>query len=271
VSSKLIEALKRWRGRPFVMQELQRRGFHAPARYEGLVAKHCDAEAARDLGLYWDEIAREYICSRGTAQWWVREFPRESGYRSSYLDKLAAHRPVSPHFQRAHMHPCILAFETKRKLQPGFFVAEITEPLEKLKREEIAAHAIRESDWSGIKRDVRPIFQARMAEKGFKKRGRLSVKETSSGLTFVGGADLGRQVYSAITFNLSIVHNEAMPNDDAFSLQFRNPAEFNLRFRNIAEGFYIYQLGRDTGSVLLGMQAHVEMIDILFQSFASDF
>jgi hypothetical protein len=91
--------LSRWRGRFAVQSELESRGFMIPRRFQELVASECSAHARNKLGLFWDEVAREYICSGGRADSARRLFSEIASYRSKYLDEHDSLRTTSPYIQ----------------------------------------------------------------------------------------------------------------------------------------------------------------------------
>jgi hypothetical protein len=255
---KIQAALSRWLGRAYLLKELEERGFAIHKHYEQIVMDQCPGETGRNLALYWDEMAREYICSCGLAKSWIRQFPAMECYRSNYLDELDRHRPHSPDFQRAPMHPCILAFETKRLRSA--YALEITERLEALKSNEIELHGIWPDAWSGMNADITPIFETLMDDRGFKRQGRKYIKQDRNGLVFGGSVEFSRRPYCVqVPFRFFITHAEMRHKRDIFE----------LNFRRIVEGFYSYEIIKSAQAGVLGFRAHVEMIDIISQSFSA--
>jgi hypothetical protein len=89
---QFVELLSPWRGRSHVQRELEARGYLLPRRYRESVAASCSSEARLDLDKYWDDDAREYVCSAGQVNTATRIFPDFLSYRSQYLDQLASIR-----------------------------------------------------------------------------------------------------------------------------------------------------------------------------------
>src|SRR6266436_2812158 len=137
--SEFLALLSHWRGRSFVQRELESRGFVVPTRYQQLVATYCSPDSRRDLDHYWDEAAREYICSAGQVNSTTRAFPDVPCYRSKYLDDLASTKNPSPVPKVRRLHPCLDEFEIRRRSNPEVDLRMI-EGLQAQKRSEIRRH-----------------------------------------------------------------------------------------------------------------------------------
>jgi hypothetical protein len=260
---EFLELLSRWKGRSHVQSQLETRGFMIPRQYQALVEAQCAADARGGLDLYWDEHAREYVCSAGRANSFTREFFGVSSYRSQYLDKLALSRKESPLFATPPLHPCLLEFATKCRADASFEPRTIEE-IEAHKLPEMHALGSRFS-WTGQKKEARSIFSDLMREKGFAKlrnhrRDRMPgsfVKDSTCGLIFGGVVDVGGRPFCvAVPFHFFIAGDLAMDN------------LFELSFNFIVPGFWHYYRFGNLESAVLGFQAHVEMIDIMSTSFS---
>jgi hypothetical protein len=193
--SDFMTMLSRWRGRFAVQSELESRGFMIPRRFQELVASECSADARNKLGLFWDEVAREYICSGGRADSARRLFSEIASYRSKYLDELDSLRTTSPLFKVTPLHPCLKEYRAKLYSDRDFG-KKVINKIEHNKRPEIATHGGPFGlPWTGSKAEVGPIFADLMSKKGFKKLKKSFVKKSSSGLFFGGFADTGGSPY----------------------------------------------------------------------------
>jgi hypothetical protein len=255
--SEFQAALSSWRGRPYILRELEYRGFGIHRHYDQVVAAGCPSGMGGDLQLYWNEMAREYICSRGRAKSWARLFPEMECYRSKYLDDLALRQSNEPPFRRA-MHPCILAFETKR---PSGHLSGVNKNLEILKVREIESHKVYADFWDGTAQSIPVIFHNLMTKKGFKKQGKKNyIKRVDNGLLFGGHVDLGGKPYCiSVPFRFFIAHRVTEVKEDVFELW----------LHRVEEGINSYRIFASNEAAVLGFRAYVEMFDILSQSFST--
>lgn len=249
-----LALLSNWRGRSFVQSTLESRGFMIPRRYQELVANECPS-VNHDLDVYWDESAREYVCSAGRANSLARSFPDSACYRSKYLDTLAAARQHSAVFTVTRLHPCFRELGAKRRLSPDFDRLMISH-LELEKHSEISHRRIQAEMWTGEKRDVGPLFADLMKAHGFEKWRRSFVKRSASGLVFGGFADTGGRPY-CITVPISLFIAEDMDIIEAFEI---GPDQ-------VIPGFWFYYRFDTRESAVLGFNAYVELIDALSDSF----
>jgi hypothetical protein len=226
-----------------------------PRRYQESIAASCSSEAALDLDLYWDEEAREYICSAGQANTATRTFADFPSYRSQYLDQLASIRKPSSLFQVSPLHPCLSEFKTRERIEPGFGESFV-EALQLEKRAEIRRLEIRADVWSGEKEDVGRVFGSLMKAKGFSKGKKFFRKQSNSGLVFSGFADLGgRPFWVAVPFHFFISNG----GDELETFEF-SP----LR---VIPGFWFYYGFDAVDAGVLGFRAYSEIIDIMSESF----
>jgi hypothetical protein len=255
--SDFLERLSRWRGRSFVQRELESRGFLIPTRYQEFISAACSPDARHGLDLYWDEVAREYVCSGGQVNSIARSFPDTRCYRSEYLDELASVRKPSSLFELAPLHLCLNEVAIKRRSDLGFD-PQMIRTVDTEKQPEIQRHGLRSEQWTGEKKDVGRIFAELMQAKDFKKRKASFLKASPSGLVFGGVADLGGRPYCiTVPFNFFVAADLDIIES------------FGLSFEPIAPGFWFYSRFDSRESGLLGFRAYVEMIDIMSESFSS--
>jgi hypothetical protein len=252
-----MTTLSCWRGRFAVQSELESRGFMIPRRFQELVASECSPDARHRLGLFWDEVAREYICSGGRADSARRLFYQIPSYRSKYLDALDSLRTPSPLFKVTPLHPCLEEYSEKLYSDRDFS-KKVIDKIEDNKRPEIAEHGGSFGlPWTGSKAEVGPIFADLMRKKGFEKQKKSFVKKSSSGLFFGGFADTGgRPRCIAVPFHFFIAEDQDMVK------------MFELSFDRVTPGFWYYYRFGSIESAALGFRAHVEMIDIMSESFS---
>jgi hypothetical protein len=251
----LFRLLSGWRGRSLVQEQLEARGFIIPSEYQRLVAAQCSEASRLDLQLYWDEAAREYVCSAGQADSATRSFPDVLCYRSGYLDRLAAVRGPTTILGVAALHPCLNEFATKRRTDPDLDAGMIRK-LEADKRVEARQHGILVDEWSGEKSDIAQIFARLMQAKGFRKHKKSFIKEGARGLVFGGFADTGGRPYSIV-----------VPFHFFISADVRSLEAFEISFERVTPGFWFYYRFDSIETALLGFLAHVEMIDIIANAF----
>jgi len=252
---QFMELLSRWRGRSHVQRALETRGYILPKHYQELVAASCSSDARLDLDLYWDEEAREYVCSAGQANTATRTFPDFPSYRSQYLDHLATIRKPSSLFHVSPLHPCLSEFKTRERIEPGFGDSFV-EALQSEKRAEIRRLGVRADLWSGEKEDVGRVFEGLMEAKGFSRWKRFFRKQSDSGLVFSGFADLGGRPFCiAVPFHFFIASGSDVLETFEFSPLCVIP------------GFWFYYGFDAVDAGVLGFQAYVEIIDIMSQSF----
>jgi hypothetical protein len=188
-TAEFLALLSNWRGRSFVQAELESRGFAVPLRFQQIVARSCVRSSTDGLDLYWDELAREYVCSAGRAKSQQRLIP-ENTYRSKYLDELAITRPPSPHFEIPPLHPCVNELETNMRLNRAI-APDIIRELENAKNPEIVRHGISRAQWSGHINDVASVFSELLGDLGFGTNTEGYIRRTAD-LIFGGFLDLGR-------------------------------------------------------------------------------
>jgi hypothetical protein len=255
--SDFMTTLSYWRGRFAIQSELESRGFMIPRHFQELVASECSPDSRCRLDVFWDEVAREYICNRGHADSARRLFSEDPSYRSKYLDELDALRTPSPLFKVTPLHPCLKEYSEKLYTDRDFG-KKVIDKIEDNKRPEISKHGGPFGfPWTGSKAEVGLIFADLMTRKGFRKSKKSFVKKSSSGLFFGGFADTGgRSRCTAVPFHFFIAKDQDMVE------------MFELSFDRVIPGFWYYYRFDGMESAALGFRAHVEMIDIMSESFS---
>src|SRR5262245_48707439 len=87
----LTLALASWSGRSATQAALESRGLLVPGAWQRSIMYSCQEEVD-ELVRYWDEYAREIVCSAGRCNPDTRSFVAADTYRSDYLDELARKR-----------------------------------------------------------------------------------------------------------------------------------------------------------------------------------
>ena len=237
---------------------LYSRGFAVHQKYEEIVRSQCNADERDSLDVYWEEMAREFICSAGRANSIQRSFPDRGAYRSAYLDSLATDEfdnslglaPIS-------FHPCEQKFAL-RKREDRQFMLNITPALEEFKRQECQQHKIDGSLWDGTKMGARLCFERLLIIRGFSKVNKSFVKKSPSGLFLTVNIDTGGKRYCLqLPIYLSISTDKNLTDF------------FPLSLPKIIEGVWYYSIFKSAETAVLGVGAYVEMIDILSDSFVA--
>jgi hypothetical protein len=253
-TKELLALLSNWRGRSFVQGELESRGFAVPLRYQQIVAQNCILSSAEGLDLYWNELAREYVCSAGRAKSDIRLIP-ENTYRSKYLDQLADAQPPSQDSAIGLLHPCVNEFETKMKANNAI-APQIIRELEIAKNPEIVRHGISAAQWSGHINDVASVFTKLLEDRGFEVNAEGYIRRTA-GLVFGGFLDLGRGP-----------HCIGVPFRPFISLAEDSTEIFRVSPENIVKGYWNYYRFSTIEAGVLGFRAYVEFVDVLSASFS---
>jgi hypothetical protein len=253
----LIEALATWPGRKATETVLDERGFSVHRAWQDRIIQFCVAETAETIHRYWNEVAQEYVTSAGKCNPDTRRFLVEPSYRSSYLDELATKVDFAePPFRYPPLIKCIFEYNKKSYSDRAFFSNDVA-AVEQYKESEFIKHAISAEGWTGLKRDVPAFAKKLAAPKGFveRRRGRF-VKRSPIGLVFELKVDLGGipQCGNGLPLLFSIYHVD----DSGFVFQ-------GVLFDKIVPGFSRYALCQSPESHVLGIAAHIELFDALFQ------
>jgi hypothetical protein len=241
-----------------VQDELERRGFRIARRWQECLLESCAPKERVAVEQYWDELALEWMCSAGKVTSTARRFRGETGYRSKFLDDLArCAPPVDPEFRRPNLLPCVYEFDRRVYFDKNFGIS-LTERLERHKQSEIDHLQISGEGWTGMKRDASAIFRNIAERSGFRLNGPRLSKETSSGLVFQCWVDVGGRAECAASLHLR------------FFISHKANAEttFEAGFNEIIPGFAFYGFFMTPRSAVLGMVAHVQLFDLLFESLS---
>lgn len=238
-----------------MQRKLESRGYMIPSHYQQLVVAQCSVENQKDIDTYWNEVAREYICSAGQIDSATRSFPDVPCYRSRYLDALSSSRESSSLFKVTPLHPCYRELAVRRRTNPQLD-STIIKDLEAQKRPEIRERGIRSEMWTGQKKDVGPIFANLMKANGFYKCNRSFIRKNSTGLVFGAFTELGGRPYCiAVPISLFISAESDMTEI------------FELSPEMIVPGFWFYYRFASTDAAVLGFHAYADFIDIVSDSF----
>jgi hypothetical protein len=203
-SAGLIGALANWKGRGEIQRGLEDRSLLVPTLYQEQMFHHCAKHSigtTKGLNRYWDEIARERVCSAGRADSNLRIFRGPSSYRSAYLDQLANSFDYSASpFADPPIDPCLHDFTLARYRNKGLFPA-LRAVLTGQKLAEASQLGLSAEGWTGKKRDVKPILKRYVEQQGFVEERllrrdagqptRVFCKEAANGLVFQCWVDEG--------------------------------------------------------------------------------
>jgi hypothetical protein len=253
----LLQKLSRWQGRGAVQSAFELRGFSLPRIWQERMIQFCGLENAVELNRYWDEVAAETISSAGKGDPKQRKFLVEPGYRSSYLDELAAKMNFAePPFR----YPPLLKglHEYLKKYSDRTFAPKESAFFESIKEPEIAKFSISSSGWTGRKRGLVPYAKQLGELRGYvRKRGRF-VKKSPAGLTFEFKVDAGGNPDCTASLPLQFYIYHSDEPDFVY--------EATL-FDRIVPGFDRYAYCGSPNSFVLGVLAHIEFFDVLYHSF----
>jgi hypothetical protein len=256
----LLRALLTWAGREKTQSSFEAKGFLAHRKWQERVVDFCGAaHAAAEVNRYWDEVSREIVCSAGKCAPQIRKFSVEPGYRSSYLDELAARKEFAhPELRYPPLLKCL--YEYVRESGSVNYVANETTFFENPKLDEAAKLSISSKGWTGRKRDAVPFANKFGDALGYaSKRGRL-LKVSPSGLVFEFRVDLGG--------NPNCVGRPPL----AFRIYHLGDVDFAFNivlFDQIVPGFDKYGYCASPATYVLGILAHIELFDALFGSLSA--
>lgn len=251
----LLAALARWPGRLTTKSFLEAKGYWLPERFRETMLANFGNSDEIALDRYWGEVALEYLCSAGRVRSNDRQFTGETAYRSEYLDGLA-----SLLAKRGIAGPAISLHEGLRTLsikagEPGSkFWPLIADEMERHKSSEIESLKISTVGWSGTKRDF-SIFLKKSAEaRGFAFKKNRWRKDFGDALEFRCYIDAG--MGKTWGFQIPLV----------FEIGHRLATDLELctwQLDPLMSGFRYYRLYRSPESAILGVQAHVDLLDTI--------
>jgi len=246
----LIATLASWPGRQSTKRLLAAKGYTLLEHYKEIVLANCGGCDESTLECYWDEVAREYICSAGRVHSTRREFAGETSYRSEYLDNLAA-LPTNRD-AASKGGPLIegLKIFAQKRLENDLW-RRIDEHCEILKKAEAENFGIVTDGWTGTKDDfghfLRPIAETR----GYALR-KKKWRKNLGDLELSWSVDRGKRTtwQFQLPLVLEIVHKSA---PDLIFLA--KPGSVMPGFR--------YVMYKSPASAILGIQAVVDLFDTI--------
>jgi hypothetical protein len=199
----------------------------------------------------------EIVCSAGKVSPDKRRFMVQPRYRSAYLDELAARMDFAdPRYRNAPIHKC--AFEYMKKNNDRDFAFPETVMFESMKEAEIQRHGISSAGWGGKKTDLIPFAWQFATNKNFARKNRRFAKKSAAGLVFAFGVDVGG--VPECTRSLPLLFDIYHESDPDFRY---SPVSFD----RIIPGFSRYAYCVSPKSFVLGILAHVEFFELLYNSF----
>lgn len=265
--SDIVYRLASWKGRRYLEAGFESQGFTAHKVYQALVTSECNrlgVQADISIEEYWDESARESVCSAGIIMQNQRSFDVPHAYRSALLDKLAKcpASPVSAQFkvpsQIKSIHPCLDVFEKRRFADKQFALglsATVKRAIDvEVKRWPIAGLDRDVSDISVS--DVRRHFQQAMLEAGFEQWQKRFIKCITDGILLRAELDI-----SAKSTLASVpVHTVYVDETD-------HGREYPFLIGSIIPGVAYYGLGGSLAHIRYGLRARAHLLNEFVNSF----
>jgi hypothetical protein len=257
----LIQSLSRWEGREKCQRSFEEKGFSVHRKWQDRMVEFCGEGGSAELDHYWDEYAAEVVASAGKCHPDGRKLLPEPGYRSAYLDQMAAvsKLPREP-FTAPPLLESVFEYEKKIACDSEFSRLE-TSRFESLKESEILRFKIFAEGWTGKKRDLVPFAKTYSEPRGFVARRNRFLKKTSDGLIFEFYVEAGKTPYLASKLPLTFLIYHMDDRDFVFNISW---------FNHIIPGFKWYTYFSSPLSCVLGLLAHIEMFDVMYHSFQAE-
>lgn len=251
---ELLMTLAQWPGRRATKALLESRGYWLPRRYEEIVSTDCRDVAS--LEKYWDEVAMEYMCSAGLGNA-DRRTVSETSYRSKYLDDLAAERIIrNGVLDGTSLNDCLRDFKSVMQSTPkeeGTSWTWLHRQLRKCKKEEIEEFCISADQWKGKKSDFYDFLGIISEARGFQfKKNKWRKKLENLEICFSIDKGMNRAWTFQLPLTLEIFHR-AEP-DFVFNV---------ARANTLMPSFHYYSLHKQPEEAILGIQAHVDLLDAI--------
>jgi hypothetical protein len=255
----LLDVLSRWAGRRVAQTAFEARGFLVHRSWQARAIQFCGEEKLNLINRYWDEVAMETISCVGQGDPNARIFVIQPKYRSPFLDELFARADFAElPFRSFPLIKCLFEYRKKLTYDREFLFDEIAF-FENLKNLESDRLSIQTAGWSGKKRDAIPFVEIFSSALGFERHRNRYRKQVENGLVFDIGVDVGGRPDSVnLPLVFSIFHNS----DPKFF--------FNIGvFERIIPGFDRYTHCASPSDYVLGMRAHIELFNVLADSFVT--
>lgn len=251
----LLAALAKWPGRQPTKALLAARGYVLPDRYREIILANLDRPIGADLDHYWDEVAMEYICAVGRVNSNHRAFSGETSYRSAYLDGLAAaSRSDGSGAPTRSLHAGLRELLIEGDKPGNELWPRTADQLEGSKALEINHFEISANGWSGRKADLSKHLSMVAESRGFEPHRKKWRKQFGDALEFRCLIDAGMR--STWSFQLPLIFEieHGAANDLVFS---------TWQFDYLMPSFRYYRQYRSPEAAILGIQAHIDLLDAI--------
>lgn len=256
MNEKLLEKLgKWWPGRRALQKAFESRGFMMHREYQDELFQFCGENQKETVERYWEEYAREFHCSQVFVE--ERKFVIQN-YRSAFLDELASKIDLSKSpLKYGPLLPCLheyhrAIYEHRIDYRPK------SKLFEQIKIKEINEFGISIEGWSNKRSNVKKIVASMLKARGYRAKGNRFSKETRMGVVLECWFDAGGNPQ---IFRLPV---------DFFVCDEESPEVLKVvNFEILIPGFHIYRLWESPSSAMLGLNAYLEMLDVLFVSLNS--
>lgn len=257
----LLITLARWPGRRPTTALLEACGYWLPRGYEEIASTNCSDLAS--LEKYWDEVAMEYMCSAGVGNA-DRRTVSETSYRSKYLDDLAAARIKKDGIlDGASLNDCLRRFKTVMQSSPnqdGASWSWLHNQLRENKKDEIEKFHISANRWTGKKKDFYDLLGAICEERAFHFKKKKWQKNFGD-LEIYCSIDKG--MHRAWAFQLPLNFEIFHKTEQRFAFNF-------VRANALIPGFHYYSLYKEPEEAILGIQAHVDLLNTIGELTTTD-
>jgi hypothetical protein len=251
----LLVALAKWPGRQPTKALLAARGYALPDRYRGIILANLDRPNGADLDHYWDEVAKEYICAAGRVNSNHRAFSGETSYRSAYLDGLAAaSRSDGSGTPTRSLHAGLRQLLIEGGKPGNELWPRTADQLESSKASEIKHFEISASEWTRTKADLSKHLSMLAESRGFEPHRKKWRKKFGAALEFRCFMDTGSR--STWSFQLPLV----------FEMEHSAAKDLVLstwQFDYLMPSFRYYHQHRSPEAAILGIQAHIDLLDAI--------
>lgn len=264
--SDIVQKLATWKGRQYLEAMFESHGFTAHKVYQNLVSNECKGIGINvDISIeeFWDESAREFVCSAGKIKPDQRTFDVPHAYRSFLLDKLMEYpeSPLAANFkvprQVKSIHPCLDFFKKKRFSDKAFalgFSSAVKKAID-VEMGNLPTSVLNKAWFDVSVSEVRFLFQQAMLEAGFDQRQRSFFKRITNGVLLKAQLDIGaKSTFASIPIHTAYVDEEG-------------GTQYPFLISEVIPGVSYYDLGDDLAHIRYGLRARA----LLFSEFAKSF